>query len=100
MSYTPEQEKYINYTKNNHTKLLACAGSGKTRCIIARMINLIESKIYASDQILMLTFSRFTRDDFIKKVKTYGGACISTDSISTIDKFAKSIIDPKGTVDV
>lgn len=100
MSYTDEQLKYINYDKKNHTKLLACAGSGKTRCIIARMSKLIESKKYDSESILMLTFSRFTRDDFMNKIKTYGGTCISVNSVKTIDKFAKQIIDPEGTVDV
>jgi len=34
MSYTEEQRKYIEYDRPTHTKLLACAGSGKTRCII------------------------------------------------------------------
>ena len=48
----------------------------------------------------MLTFSRFTRDDFMNKIKTYGGACINVNSVKTIDKFAKQIIDPDGTVDV
>src|SRR5271154_5340138 len=100
MSYTDEQLKYINYNKKNHTKLLACAGSGKTRCIIARMNKLIETKKYEADSILMLTFSRFTRDDFMNKIKTYGGTCINIDSVKTIDKFAKQIIDPEGTVDV
>ena len=100
MSYTDEQLKYINYNKKNHTKLLACAGSGKTRCIIARMNKLIESKKYEASSILMLTFSRFTRDDFMNKIKTYGGTCINVDSVKTIDKFAKQIIDPDGTVDV
>jgi hypothetical protein len=100
MSYTKEQLKYINYDKKNHTKLLACAGSGKTRCIIARINRLLENNIYKADEILMLTFSRFTRDDFINKIKTYGGTCISVNSVKTIDSFAKQIIDPNGTVDV
>ncbi|VBB17969.1 ATP-dependent DNA helicase [Yasminevirus sp. GU-2018] len=100
MSYTEEQLKYINFKKKTHTKLLACAGSGKTRCIIARMSFVIEKKMYPADSILMLTFSRFTRDDFINRIKTCNVTCIPTSSISTIDKFAKLIIDPKGTVDV
>jgi hypothetical protein len=99
-SYTDEQLKYINYDKKENTKLLACAGSGKTRCIIARMNRLIEEKIYDSDSILMLTFSRFTRDDFMNKIKSYQGTHINVNSIKTIDKFAKQIIDPSGTVDV
>ena len=94
-SYTDEQLNYINYdNKDNHTKLLACAGSGKTRCIIARINKLIEKKVYNPDEILMLTFSRFTRDDFMNKIKSYGGTHIDTNSIKTIDKFAKQIIDP------
>ena len=100
MSYTKEQSKYIDYIGNKNTKLLACAGSGKTRCIIARISNLIEKKTYRPDEILMLTFSRFTRDDFLKKIKSYGGINILEDSIKTIDSFAKLIIDPTGTVDV
>lgn len=100
MSYTAEQLKYINYDKKHHTKLLACAGSGKTRCIIARMNKLIENKKYDAESILMLTFSRFTRDDFMNKIKSYGGTCINVNSVKTIDKFAKLIIDPDGTVDV
>ena len=100
MSYTNEQLKYINYKKKNHTKLIACAGSGKTRCIIARMNYVIENKMYTPDSMLMLTFSRFTRDDFINRVKICDITCIPVSSISTIDKFAKTIIDQKGTVDV
>lgn len=99
-TYTDEQLKYINYIEHNHTKLLACAGSGKTRCIIARMVELIKRKIYEVDTIRMLTFSRFTRDDFIRKIKSNNAALIPVSIISTIDKFAKQIIDPNSTVDV
>jgi thymidine kinase len=100
MSYTTEQLKYINYNEKNHTKLLACAGSGKTRCIIARMNRLIENKVFEFDNILMLTFSRFTRDDFMNKIDTYGGKLINKNSVKTIDKFARQVIDPDGAIDV
>ena len=100
MSYTNEQLEYINYNKHNHTKLIACAGSGKTRCIIARMNKLIENKVYKAESILMLTFSRFTRDDFINKIKTYNDTFININYITTIDKFAKQIIDINGSIDV
>jgi hypothetical protein len=100
MSYTDEQLKYINYDKRDHTKLLACAGSGKTRCIIARINNLIKNKVYDANSILMLTFSRFTRDDFLEKIKLYSGSNINNNTVKTIDKFAKQIIDSNGTVDV
>lgn len=107
MSYTKEQLKYINYdgniTNKKCTKLLACAGSGKTRCIIARISGLIKKKIYKIDEILMLTFSRFTRDDFINKVKDYGDDTLLSSKcnfVKTIDSFAKQIIDPDAIIDV
>lgn len=103
MSYTDEQLEYITYNKKKHTKLLACAGAGKTRCIIARISFLLEKKIYNQDEIIMLTFSRFTRDDFMNKIRNYsskGDECISPTSVQTIDSFAKKIIDPDNMIDV
>jgi Mimiviridae putative ATP-dependent DNA helicase len=103
MSYTDEQLAYITYEKSDHTKLLACAGAGKTRCIIARISHLLKTKTYKPDEILMLTFSRFTRDDFMHKIRSYtkpGQPCIPPTSVKTIDSFAKQIIDPNNTVDV
>lgn len=97
MSYTDEQLRYINYKENKHTKLLACAGSGKTRCIIARMGKLLDK--YKQDEMLMLTFSRFTRDDFINKIKELN-IPIPMESVKTIDSFAKSMVDPTGNLDV
>jgi superfamily I DNA/RNA helicase len=103
MSYTDEQLEYITYNKGDHTKLLACAGAGKTRCIIARISYLLENKIYKENEIIMLTFSRFTRDDFMNKIRNYtsgGEQCISPKSVKTIDSFAKLIIDPENIIDV
>lgn len=100
MNYTNEQKQYIDYDGPKDTKLLACAGSGKTRCIIARMDRLIKENIYKPDNVLMLTFSRFTRDDFMQKLKTYGAKYIKKSSVRTIDSFAKSLIDKDNTVDV
>jgi len=99
--YTEEQTKYIKYDKKTNTKLLACAGSGKTRCIIARIMYLIENNIYKKDEILILSFSRFTRDDFIDKInKISKKNIILKNSIKTIDSFAKSVIDVNGSIDV
>lgn len=103
MKYTNEQLKYIEYNKKMHTKLIACAGSGKTRCIIAKIKNLINKKIYDKSEILVLTFSRFTRDDFINKINVYSkddDIYIDQQNINTIDKFSKLIIDPDNKIDV
>lgn len=97
MNYTNEQEQYIYYTGNEHTKLLACAGSGKTKCIIARINNLIKIKKYVHNEIMVLTFSKFTRDDFVNKITNSN---ILASMVNTIDKFAKQIIDNNNTVDV
>jgi hypothetical protein len=97
---TDEQKKYIYYKGNENTKLLACAGSGKTRCIISRMERLIKKKVYLSENIMMLTFTRFTKDDFINKIKSYGAKYIDEDCIRTIDSFSKSLIDPDNKIDV
>ena len=98
--YTDEQRNYIYYKGKTDTKLLACAGSGKTRCIIARMERLIKKKVYKSENIMMLTFTRFTRDDFINKIKSYGATHIDESCIRTIDSFAKSLIDKDNKIDV
>jgi hypothetical protein len=100
MSYTDEQNSYINYLDKTDTKLIACAGSGKTRCIIMRMNNLIESKIYKPDEILMLTFSRFTQNDFINRIESLKNKTIKVNNILTIDSFAKRIIDNDNKVDI
>jgi len=100
MNYTNEQLEYINYNGPMNTKLLACAGSGKTRCIIARMDRLIKDKIFNINGVLMLTFSRLTRDDFMDKLVSYGAKYIKNNSVKTIDSFAKSLIDNDNSVDV
>lgn len=96
MKYSKEQQKYIfNPEKERDTKLIACAGSGKTACIIERIVYLINSGI-DYQQILMLTFSRFTRNDFINKSK----GLIPEECVKTIDSFANSIINNDCTVDI
>lgn len=92
-NFTEEQRKYINFDKLIDTKLLACAGSGKTRCIIFKLDRLIRKKIVSPNEILMLTFSKFTRDDFIGRIEKYNVKSINSTSIRTIDEYAKKIID-------
>jgi superfamily I DNA/RNA helicase len=53
-----------------------------------------------NNEILMLTFSRFTRDDFLNKIKKYGVKSIDDKCVKTIDSFAKSLIDENNEIDV
>jgi hypothetical protein len=97
---TDEQSAYVNFNELIDTKLIATAGSGKTFTIIQKMDHIINDKILKSEEILMLTFSRFTRDDFINRINKNNIKSINIDYIKTIDSFAKSIIDPHNEVDV
>ena len=97
---TDEQKKYIDYSGNKDTKLIACAGSGKTFCLIQKINKQIESQKYKSDEILVLTFSRFTKDDFLRKIISYKATFINPKYVSTIDSFAKKIIDINNEIDV
>jgi superfamily I DNA/RNA helicase len=99
-TFTNEQLNYINYDKLEDTKLIAVAGAGKTKCIIAKMNFIITKKILESDEILMITFSRFTKDDFLTKVKKQDIDTILESQIKTIDSFAKSIIDLTNVIDI
>lgn len=99
-NFTHEQNSYIIFTDHCDTKLIATAGSGKTFTIIQKMNYLIQNKIFDNKQILMLTFSKFTRDDFINRINKSEIKTIDTENIKTIDSFAKSIIDPNNEVDV
>ena len=99
-TYTQEQNNYITYTDLSDTKLIACAGSGKTRCIIMRMNNLIEKNIFKTSELFMLTFSRFTQNDFIKRIESLNNTNISINNILTIDSFAKRLMDKDNKIDV
>ena len=98
--FTEEQTNYIEHKIIEDTKLLATAGSGKTASIISRINFMIESNMLESEEILMLTFSRFTRDDFLNRVKKSGYNTINTNLIKTIDSFAKTLIDENNEIDV
>jgi hypothetical protein len=97
---TDEQLEYINNKEKIDTKLIACAGSGKTKCIILKISNIIKTEQYKNENILMLTFSKFTKDDFINKIKKYNIDNINETCIKTIDSFAKSLIDSENNIDV
>jgi len=100
MVFSLEQAKYIEYPNREHTKLIACAGSGKTKCIVHKIDYLIKNSIYDRDSILMLTFSRFTKNDFIRKIKDENITTINRQNIRTIDSFAKYVIDKDNSIDV
>lgn len=90
MNFSEEQLIYINYPKYEDTKLIACAGSGKTRSIIGRIKFLIDNGV-KKEEIFMITFSKYASDDFKRKIKNI---CPNypLKNYSTIDSLAKSIL--------
>jgi len=98
MKFSDEQKLYIQHPKLEDTKLLACAGSGKTACIIARINYLLKTGMISENEVYMLTFTKFTRFDFINKL---GEDDLMDEScVCTIDSFAKSFISRDNSVDV
>jgi hypothetical protein len=98
---TDEQYNYIIYPDKINTKLIACAGSGKTQVIILRTIYLIENNVYKSDEILLLVFGRMARQDIISRTSNIDqNKLININLIMTIDSFSKFIIDDNNRIDV
>lgn len=90
MIFSEEQLIYINYPKYEDTKLIACAGSGKTRSIIGRINFLIDNNV-KNEEIFMITFSKYAAIDFNNKIKKLYPK-YSLKNYSTIDSLAKSIL--------
>jgi hypothetical protein len=98
---TNEQFTYITFNKKIDTKLLACAGSGKTQCIVLKNIFLLENKIYKPDEILIIVFGKHAQNDLINRINGVDkDKLINTEMVMTIDAFSKYIIDTNNRIDV
>lgn len=91
-----EQKAYITFQEHVDSKLLATAGSGKTFCIIQHIKYIVQHTNIDPNEVLMLTFSKNARDDFVTKVKQHHATqCILTKNICTIDSFAYRMLGPE-----
>lgn len=100
IKYSEQQLKYIEWKKKKSTKLIACAGSGKTRCIIGRMRYMVERGMYKAKEILMITFSRNTQKEFVEKIKALKAIMLDQNNVKTIDSFAKHILNDDTDIDI
>lgn len=93
--YSDEQIKYITYPEITNTKLIACAGSGKTRSIIGRIRFMVKHGLVSKEEVFAITFSKPAATDFHKKITTLYSdyeTFASLKNFSTIDSLAKSIL--------
>lgn len=91
--YSDEQLLYITNPSLKSTKLIACPGGGKTRCILARMHYMIYHKFCKRNELFALTFSRSAAVDFKKRAKQlFSLTDFYLGNFSTIDALARSII--------
>jgi DNA helicase-2/ATP-dependent DNA helicase PcrA len=67
MRYTGDQLEAINHTKGN-LQIIACAGSGKTQTISARIANIILSGI-SKEQILAFTFTEKAANEMKLRIR-------------------------------
>lgn len=85
-----EQLKYIMSTEIGDTKLLACPGSGKTFCVLRRMINIANRS--NKQHVFMITFSRSAANDAKTKMKRDHPNSKMIQQISTFHSFAGKIL--------
>ena len=64
-----DEQKIAVEAKDKHILVLAGAGSGKTRVIIARALHLIESGVRPS-RILILSFTRKSAREIAERIKS------------------------------
>ncbi|CAH6421608.1 ATP-dependent DNA helicase [uncultured virus] len=90
-----EQFRYVTNLETGCTKLIACAGSGKTRSVLARIKFMVEHGLAERDEVYAITFSESAALDFRVKIKelfpNYDEFCRLT-NLSTIDSLAKSVL--------
>lgn len=98
---TEEQYNYITFTETIDTKLIACAGSGKTQALILRNIFLLENNLFNNDEILLLVFGRMACHDMALRAESVDTQkLININMIKTIDSLSKYVIDDLNKIDV
>ena len=66
---TKEQEKAIN-SNSRHVSIIACAGSGKTRTLVARVARLINQKIAPSSETAVITFTVKAAEELRERISS------------------------------
>lgn len=94
---TDEQLKYVKYdfwTRSEDTMLIACAGAGKTRCMLEKMRYLAIQRKFSRSEMMVFSYSKLTIEHTKFTSKQYHDKGIFTDDrfILTIDAFAHKLL--------
>jgi DNA polymerase III epsilon subunit-like protein len=93
--FSSEQTEYVTNLDTSDTKLLACAGSGKTRSIIGRIRFMVQHLGVPKSNVHVITFSKFASNDFRAKIQSLFPdfeEWAQLKNFSTIDSQAKSVL--------
>jgi hypothetical protein len=96
-SLTEEQREIARFPADAKTIVLAGAGTGKTRLLAARLVDLIDRQDLGPADVLVLSFSRAAVSEIRKRVALGGGT--RGVSPATFDSFATNVLgsfDPSG----
>ncbi len=69
MDYTPEQQKAIEDRPDGNILVSASAGSGKTRVLVDRIINMVEKWDVDIDQLLVVTFTNAAAKEMRERLR-------------------------------
>lgn len=69
-NFSEQQRQYITFDKISHTRLIACAGSGKTRSILSRIRFMVQHGMVSDKRhVYAITFSKAAATDFVEKIQ-------------------------------
>ena len=66
---TDEQDKYICDNIKYDTSLIACAGAGKTKCILEKIKFLVNNGLMTNKQFYIFSYSKFTIEHYKELLK-------------------------------
>jgi DNA helicase-2/ATP-dependent DNA helicase PcrA len=95
MNLNKEQNQAINH-KNGPVLIIAGAGTGKTRVITSRIVNLINKEGVKPENILALTFTEKAANEMVERIDLEMPLGYSELCIKTFHAFSDQILREKG----
>lgn len=87
---TKQRESVVNY--NGPTVILAGAGSGKTRVLVAKVIYLIKEKNISPSSIVMMTFTNKAAAEMKERISRQLGGMVKLGYVGTYHSFCVRVL--------